>query len=129
MRLVALDERVFQHERFKFRLGNDDVEVVHVRDHRRDLRQMVAAEIARHAVFECLSLADVDHLAGSVQHNIDARQKRQAVGFLAQLLDLGHGILRKVPECKSKGVFITRPCPFVCFLPQITPRSPRRSAR
>ena len=108
-RLVALDEGVFQHERFKFRLGDDNVEIVHVRDHRRDLRQMLAAEIARHAVFQRLGLADVNHLAGSVQHDINARQQRQAVGFLAQLLNSGHGILRNVSKYKSKGVLKTRP--------------------
>ena len=86
VRLVALYERVFQHQRLEFALDYDDVEVVHLGHHGRDLGQVFAAEIACHAVFERLGLAHVYDLAADVLHYIHAGQQRQAVGLVAQFV-------------------------------------------
>ena len=72
VRLVELDEGVFQHKRLKLGIDHDDVEIRHMVDHRGDLRQVLAAEIARDAVFERLGLADIDDGAGFIEHEIDA---------------------------------------------------------
>ena len=81
VRPVALDQRVFQHERFEFAVSDDHVEIAHLVDHRRHLRQMLAAEVADDAVFQPLGLADVDDLALFVEHDIHARKLRQIIRF------------------------------------------------
>ena len=77
--LVPLDEGVFEHEGLKLAPRDDDVEVPHLVHHGGDLRQVLAVEIARDAVFELLGLADVDDLIVLVKHDVHARQQRQAV--------------------------------------------------
>ena len=84
VRLVALDQRVFQHQRLEFARGDDDVEIPHLVHHRGDLRQMLTAKIARDAVFQLLRLTDVKHLAVLVEHDIHARQQRQIIRFFQQ---------------------------------------------
>ncbi len=86
MRLVALDKRVFQNEGFKLGRGDDDVKVAHLLDHRCGFRLVLAAKVARHAVFEFFGFADVDDLALFVQHEVDPWQKRQAVCLVAQVV-------------------------------------------
>ena len=81
---MPLDERIFQDQGFEFAGGNNHLKVGHFFNHGRDLREVLAVEITAHAVFELLGLADVDHLAVLVEHDIHARQQRQTRGLLAQ---------------------------------------------
>ena len=72
---VPLDERAFEHERLKFRPGDDGVEMVDLRDHLPRLRRMGGRilKILADTVFELLRLADVDDRAGLVLHQVHAR--------------------------------------------------------
>ena len=98
---VQLDERVFEHERLKLGLHDDDIEIRNVRDHGRHLRQVLAAKIARDAVFERFRLADVDDLAVLVEHDVHARQQREHIGLFAQLFgsEFFHSLLLR---CRKK---------------------------
>ena len=115
MRFVALYQRVFEHQGLKFRLDYDDVEVVHLRRHRRNLGQVVAAEIAGHAVFQRLRLADVYHLAARVLHDIHARQQRQAVRLVAQLIYFRVGHLLSLAVCFTVPSYDSTACRGVFF--------------
>ena len=64
MRFMSFDQGVFQYQGLEFRVGDDDVEIVHLGRHGRHLGQMIAPEIAGDPVFQRFRLADVDHLAG-----------------------------------------------------------------
>ena len=79
LRHVALDERAFEHQRLKFRSGNNDVEMVDLGDHAPCLWRMGRGilKILADTVFELLGLADVDDRAGLVLHDIDARLQRE----------------------------------------------------
>ena len=107
--LVQLDERVFEHERLEFGLHDDDIEIRNVRDHGRHLRQVLAAKIARDAVFECFCLADVDDLTVLVEHDVHARQQWEHIGLFAQLFgsEFFHSVLllcRKICGQENRGV-------------------------
>ena len=107
--LVQLDERVFEHERLKLGLHDNDIEIRNVRDHGRHLRQVLAAKIARDAVFERFCLADVDDLAVLVEHDVHARQQREHIGLFAQLFgsEFFHSVLllcRKICGQENRGV-------------------------
>ena len=82
MGLVALDEGVFQHQRFKLAARDDDVKIRHLLHHGRHLGQMLAVEIAGDAVFELFGLADIDDLIVFIEHDVHAGQQRQAVGLI-----------------------------------------------
>ena len=99
---VQLDERVFEHERFELGLHDDDIEIRNVRNHGRHLRQVLAAKIARDAVFECFRLADIDDLAVLVEHDVHARQQWEHIGLFAQLLgsEFFHSLLLR---CRKKS--------------------------
>ena len=85
VRLVALDERVFQHQRLELARRDDDVEVRNLFHHGRHLGQVLPVEIAADPVFQFFGLADVDDLAVRVQHDIHAGQQRQPGGLILQL--------------------------------------------
>ena len=72
---VPLDERAFEHERLKFRPGDDGVEMVDLRDHLPRLRRVGGRilKILADPVFELLRLADVDDRAGLVLHQVHTR--------------------------------------------------------
>lgn len=99
---VQLDERVFEHERFELGLHDDDIEIRNVRNHGRHLRQVLAAKIARDAVFERFRLADIDDLAVLVEHDVHARQQWEHIGLFAQLLgsEFFHSLLLR---CRKKS--------------------------
>ena len=107
MRLVELDEGVFQHEGFKLARHDDDIERRDVLDHGGDLWQVLAAKIARDAVFERLGLADIDDLARLVEHEIHARLLRQHVGALAQLVQCQ--LFHLIPPPPWTGADVRRP--------------------
>ena len=102
---VQLDERVFEHERLKLGLHDNDIEIRNVRDHGRHLRQVLAAKIARDAVFERFRLADVDDLAVLVEHDVHARQQREHIGLFAQLLgsEFFHSLLLRCRKNLRSG--------------------------
>jgi len=85
---VPLYKGVFEDKGLELRGDDDDVKIVHLICHGGDLGQVLAAEIARHAVFECLGLAYVDDLAARVLHYIYSRQERQAVCLFPELREL-----------------------------------------
>ena len=59
MRLMLLDKRVFQHQRFKFRIDHDNVEVRDLFHHSLHLWKMAAPKIARDPVFELFGLTHI----------------------------------------------------------------------
>ena len=92
MRLVELDERIFQHERLELGIHHDDVEVVDLGGHGGHLGGMIASKIAGDPVFQGFCLAHVDHLAALVQHDVHTGQQRQAVGLFPQFFQLCHWV-------------------------------------
>ena len=76
---MLLDEVVLEHQRFDFRARDGDLDSGDAADHRDGFRVVRAAtlEVARHAALQISRLADVDHLAPSVEHAVDARLVRQ----------------------------------------------------
>ena len=89
MRLVPFDQGVFKNQRFKLTAGNDHVEIRNFLNHGGDLGEMIPMEVARDAVFQFFRLADVDYFRMFVQHNVNARQKRQAVRLFSQRFQVG----------------------------------------
>jgi hypothetical protein len=85
---VALDEGVFQDQRLKLAGDEDRVEMIHLGHHGPGLFRVGGGvlKILADAVFQLFRLAHIDHPAGLVHHQIDARRQRQGVGLLAQLL-------------------------------------------
>ena len=53
---MLLYKRVFQYKRLKFRVNNDDIEVLDLLDHRRDFWQMAASKVAGDTVLEFFCL-------------------------------------------------------------------------
>jgi len=84
MRLMTLYKRIFQHQRLKLGACDNDIEVRNLFDHGRDLRQMLAVEIAADAVLQLFRLADVYDLVLRVEHDVHARQQREIICFFAQ---------------------------------------------
>ena len=84
---MQLDHAALEHERLEFAVGDDIVEVVDVAHHLVDLGQMLfhRAEIAAHAVFERLGLADIDDVARAVLHDVHARPQRQLVRLFGEV--------------------------------------------
>ena len=93
VRLMLLDEGVFEDQRLELAGDKDGVEMVDLRDHAAGLFIVARAEleILADTVFELFRLADVDDLARCVHHQINARGERQVVGLFEQLL-LGHAL-------------------------------------
>ena len=87
---VELDEVAFQHQRLKFAVGEDILEVLYIAHHFPDLFLvvLVGAKILAHPVFQSLGLADIDNLPGFVVHNVDTRVQGQAHGFGPELFDV-----------------------------------------
>jgi hypothetical protein len=73
--LVPLDEGAFQHQRFKLRVGHNDIEVVDGGDHGPCLvgvRGQIGKVLA-HPILEGLGLAHIDDGIVFVLHDINAR--------------------------------------------------------
>ena len=87
MGLVLLDEAALEEQRLVLRAGDDEVVIVHMRDHPCHLRQMVGAEpeVARDAVVQVLGLADVDDAPLRVLHQVDARGGRELRRLLPEI--------------------------------------------
>ena len=95
-RLVTLDQRVLQQQRFFLVRRDDGFDVGDDPLQQRDEVAAVAGgglEVLADAVAQHRRLADVDHLPARVLHDVDARLDRQAVQDLGQRLpwrrDLG----------------------------------------
>src|SRR5690606_20682969 len=85
---VLLDEVGFQDEGLDLGAGDDVVDVRDVGRHHADFGRQAGGrlEVAAHAVSQGNRLADVDHLAGGVLHEVDAWPVRQEPQLLPQLL-------------------------------------------
>ena len=78
-RLVLLDQRVLEQQRFLHVCGRDDLDVGHARDQERNLVAAVAAlvEVAADARAQALRLAHVEHARVGVLEDVDAGLDRQ----------------------------------------------------
>ena len=78
-RLVLLDEGVLKDESLFFGIGDQKVDVHYRGQPEADMKTRVAAlrEILPHPAAQVLGLADVDHLAIGVLHQINARRARE----------------------------------------------------
>ena len=73
-RLVRLDQVVLEQQRLALRARDRRLDARDLRDHHRGARMMIGLlEVARHALLQVARLADVQRLAGGVEHAIDAR--------------------------------------------------------
>ena len=79
--IVLFNQAAFQHQGFELAVGHNVVKVVDIFHHLADLFVVFGsgAEIAAHPVGEDLSLAHIDHLAGAVLHQVNARGGGQDV--------------------------------------------------
>ena len=73
-RFIFFDQIVFERKGVDLRFGNDIVKIGDIGDHRHNFFRLDGGmEILSDAVFQVARLTDVDHVAVSVQHNINAR--------------------------------------------------------
>ncbi len=96
LRQVALDQLVFENQRFGRGIGADDLEIDDMRDQLARLRIVPALrlEVGAHAIAQRDRLADVDDAAILVLHQIDAglgRQRAQSAGKIGTGGFSGHG--------------------------------------
>ena len=74
-RRQALDQVVFEQQRFGFGARRGRLDTVDLADHVRDARtRQIAPEIRGHALLEIFRLANVEHVAIFVEHAVNARQ-------------------------------------------------------
>ena len=85
--LVFFDHRVLEHERFELGFGHNDVEIIDMADQlpRFGAQALGRLKIVGNAVAQQLGLADVDHLAGFVLVQVNARLHGQTAHALFQL--------------------------------------------
>jgi len=84
-RLVLLDQVVFEDQRFLVAGGHQRFDVFDPADQKLNLRALVGvAEVGAHPRAQVFRLADIDHLAGFVAHQIDARARRHVGPFFAR---------------------------------------------
>ena len=78
-RTELLDKIAFQNQRFQLGIGHDRLEIRNVGHHRADFRLVifVGAEILPNAALQTDRLADVDHLARVVFHDVNAAVVRK----------------------------------------------------
>ena len=90
-RLVFLDEGVLEDESLFFGVGDQKVDIHHRGQPEADMKTRVASlrEVLPHPASQVLGLADVDHLAIGVLHQINARRAREA-------FDLGPNVRRRL---------------------------------
>ena len=75
----ALDEIVFEQQRFGFGAGDGGLDRLHLGKHQDNARRKLGLlEIRGNALFEIARLADVEYLAGTIQHAVHPRQMGQA---------------------------------------------------
>ena len=75
---MRLDQVVLEQQRFAFGTRDRRFDARDLRDHRRGARMVIGLlKVARHALLQIARLADVERLAGGVEHAIDARPIRQ----------------------------------------------------
>ncbi len=85
-RLVRLDEVVLEQQRLALGAGDGRLHARDLRDHRRDPRLVTGLlEVARDALLQVAGLADVQRLAGRVEHPVDTRPMRQRSEELARV--------------------------------------------
>ena len=83
MRLVHLDEVIFENQRFFFGARDDGFEVGNQLHHLARERRMAAifGEIRAHAIFQIARLADINHFARAVFVQIHAGRIGQGGEF------------------------------------------------
>ena len=90
-----LDEPALQQQRLRFAPHHMDVEIVDGFDERLELQVPAKPprwmEILAHALAQVARLADVDHRAEAVLHQVHARLVRQLAQFFADRLGRRHG--------------------------------------
>ena len=93
VRLMLLDEGVFEDQRLELAGDKDGVEMVDLRDHAAGLFIVARAklEILADTVFQLFCLADIDNLALCVFHKVHARRQRQRHCLFPQFMNV-HGI-------------------------------------
>ena len=91
-RVQALDEVVFQDQRFGLGARHRHLDPGHLGHHLRDARAgQRLLEIRGHALFQVARLAHVHDLASFVQMPVHARQMRKIGQELLEIEDVGHG--------------------------------------
>ncbi len=102
-RLQPLDQVRLEQQRLDLGRRGDELHARRVGDHPRDAVVVPGApRIALHALLQVPRLADIEHLAGAIDHAIDARARRRRLGIAADHrragLDAGHGFARARKE-------------------------------
>ncbi len=83
-----LDQVGFEQQRLGFRPRGDELHVRRLGDHARDgIGVGHAARIGRDPVLQVLGLADIEHLAGGIEHPVDAGLVGQMLGEAGDDLD------------------------------------------
>ena len=85
-----LDQVRLEQQRLGLGTRGDELHVRRLGDHPGDgVGMRHAARIGGHAVLQALGLADIEHLAGAIEHPVDARLVRQVLGELLDDFDAG----------------------------------------
>ena len=83
-RLQPLDQVRLEQQRLDLGRRGDELHARRVGDHARDAVIVPgAARVALHALLQVPRLADIEHLAGAIDHAIDARARRRRLGIAA----------------------------------------------
>ena len=103
--LVPLDEVAFQTQRFQIRLAKQNIEIMDMANHSRDLGRVIRlAEIGTDAVFQVHRLADIDDRSLGILHQIAAGAFRQLGDFQFQLvIPLAHTRLPQLAAASPAG--------------------------
>jgi hypothetical protein len=100
-RAEALDEVGFEEQRFRFRARRHELHAGRGRDHAGDAVGVAAhTHVVGNARLEGAGLADVDDVAGGIDHAVDARPARQHLQVSGN--DLGTGLAR---AGRRSGIF------------------------
>ena len=88
LRHIPLNQRAFQHQRLKFRCGDNHIKMMDLTHHDAGLRRMGRGilKILADTVFQLFGLADVYYLVCLIPHDIHAGGIWQAKRFFLQLV-------------------------------------------
>jgi hypothetical protein len=82
-----LDKGIFQYQRFKFRVGDNDVKIRHIRHHSLGFGIVRPVKITADAVFQLPRLAHVYDLAGLIHHYVNPRLEGKVVSLFAKVVN------------------------------------------
>ena len=103
-RLQLLDQVRFQKQRLDLRAGDDHLQRLGLADHpHQPVRQPVRLGIAGHAPRQVARLADIERLAGAVQHAVDPGVAGQLPHFRFQIGETAAEVRRQVGRAGGSG--------------------------